>query len=45
MDLKDKGYFSVAGETESSAPKSINSFARFSFEVWELRYYLELRLY
>ena len=28
MDLKDKEYFSVAGETESSAPKSIYSFAQ-----------------
>ena len=26
--LKDKEYFSVAGETESSAPKSIYSFAQ-----------------
>ena len=28
MDLKDKEYFSVAGETESSAPKSLYSFAQ-----------------
>ena len=28
MDLKDKKYFLVAGETESSAPKSIYSFAK-----------------
>ena len=28
MDLKDKEYFSIAGETESSAPKSIDSFAK-----------------
>ena len=28
MDSKDKEYFSVAGETESSAPKSIYLFAQ-----------------
>ena len=28
VDFKDKEYFSVAGETESSAPKSIYSFAQ-----------------
>ena len=28
MDLKDKEYFSVAGETESSAPKSMYSLAQ-----------------
>ena len=31
MDLKDKVYFSVAGETDSSAPKSIYSFAQIFF--------------
>ena len=28
MDLKDKEYFSIAGETESSAPKSIYAFGQ-----------------
>ena len=28
MDLKDKEYFSVAGETESNAPKSMYSLAQ-----------------
>ena len=34
MDLKDKEYFSIAGETESSAPKSVYSFAQIFLLSW-----------